>query len=84
MVISVLSSLPLYMMLFLKIPTWVVDQIDKVMRSFFWKESGEISSCSCLVRWEEVCQPKESGGLGILYLKPVSYTHLTLPTKRIV
>jgi len=32
---SVLSSLPLYMMLFHKIPTWVVDQIDKVRRSFF-------------------------------------------------
>jgi len=64
--------MPLYMMSFHKIPKWVIDQIDKMRRSFLWKGSRDISPCVCLVRWEEVCRLKDEGGLGIANLKQMN------------
>jgi len=66
---SVLTAMPLYMMLCYKIPAWVKNQIDKMRRNFLWKGGREVSSSSCLVHWIEVCWPKSQGGLGVLSLQ---------------
>lgn len=45
-----------------------VQAIDKIRRSFFWKElDHQDSPCRKLhaVRWEAICQLKQAGGLGI-------------------
>ena len=48
------------------------DQIDKIRRSFFWKVGREITSSVCLVNWDEVCQPKSQGGLGVHSLQTMN------------
>jgi len=52
-----------------KIPVWARGQIDKMRRNCFWKGGREASSSTCLVNWEEVCLPKDQGGLGVQSLQ---------------
>ncbi|KAJ4775309.1 RNA-directed DNA polymerase (reverse transcriptase)-related family protein [Rhynchospora pubera] len=52
----------------IKLPTWLINQIDRVSRSFLWKGSDVCHGGHCLVNWEKCCLPKINGGLGILHL----------------
>ncbi|PON41703.1 hypothetical protein PanWU01x14_287660 [Parasponia andersonii] len=45
-------------------PTTVAKDIEKVMRDFRWN-GGNDEKYDHLVAWEDVCQPKAKGGLGI-------------------
>lgn len=66
---SILSSVPIYIMLGLKIPQWVIDEIDKNRRRFLWHGTTEQQKGYNLAKWTTICQPKLIGGLGILDLK---------------
>ncbi|KAL8468116.1 hypothetical protein ACS0TY_031378 [Phlomoides rotata] len=44
---------------FLPIPVTVIKRIESVCKTFLW------GSCRGLVAWDDVCKPKESGGLGL-------------------
>lgn len=60
---AVLSSIPIY-----KMPTWVVQTVEKLMRDFLWEgmDDGKIRH---LVNWEVVGSSKTNGGLGVTPLK---------------
>jgi hypothetical protein len=38
MVRFVLSAIPVYLLIAMKIPKWVINSIDKIQRGFIWKE----------------------------------------------
>jgi len=61
---SVLSSLPMYMMLFFEIPKGVRKKLDYFRSRFFW-QSDEHKRKYRLAKWDILCQQKEQGGLGI-------------------
>jgi hypothetical protein len=46
-------------------PAWLLDEVNKWMRAFFWAGKEEVKGGQCLVAWRSICQPKEFGGLGI-------------------
>ena len=61
---SVLSSMPTYMMGIFNIHEGVHAQMDSVMSQFFWR--GDCSKFKYhMIKWENVCLPKDFGGLGI-------------------
>ena len=67
MVNSVLDSLLVYVMSSLLLPQTTIKAMDSKRRAFLWSadREGHVSPGACLVAWEDLCCPKESGGLGV-------------------
>ncbi|KAJ3697089.1 hypothetical protein LUZ61_000794 [Rhynchospora tenuis] len=65
---TVLTALPLHYMQVIKLPNWLVKQLDGMRRSFFWKGREKCLGGHCLVNWAKCCLPRKCGGLGILNL----------------
>lgn len=62
----VLSSIPIYSMLSLDLPKWVLKAIDKRRRGFLWKGQNNANGGSCPFAWEAVARPIQFGGLAFL------------------
>ena len=61
---SIVGALPSYAIQFVYFPTQVCENINKVERNFLWGSTMKIRKFS-LVCWENMCRPKECGGLGL-------------------
>nr|CAB3470977.1 unnamed protein product [Digitaria exilis] len=62
---AVLDSQLVYMMSVMLIPQGVLDAMDRRRHAFFWSGDDSVHGSQCLVAWENTCQPKDQGGLGI-------------------
>ncbi|KAL0294970.1 UNVERIFIED_CONTAM: hypothetical protein Sradi_6858100 [Sesamum radiatum] len=60
---SVLGSLHIYWSSVFILPKSIIKVIEQYMRTFLWK--GASGSGLVNVSWDQVCKPKEEGGLGI-------------------
>ncbi|WVZ48782.1 hypothetical protein U9M48_000191 [Paspalum notatum var. saurae] len=61
----VLSSLPMFMLFFFKVPKGVLQKMDYCRSKFYWQNDQHRKKYR-LARSEILCQPKDQGGLGIL------------------
>jgi len=61
----VLTAIPIYLLVAIRVPKWFIRAVDKIRRSFLWKGRKEANGGSCLVAWEKVMRPIDLGGLGI-------------------
>ncbi|XP_071674511.1 uncharacterized protein [Lolium perenne] len=50
-------------------PAWLLEEINKWMRAFFWAGKDEVQGGQCLVAWKTICKPKKFGGLGVKDLR---------------
>ncbi|KAJ4818941.1 RNA-directed DNA polymerase (reverse transcriptase)-related family protein [Rhynchospora pubera] len=69
LVCSVLSSIPIFFMSVFRLPSWVINSIDKLRRSFLWGHFGTSNRGLNLLAWDRVCMPKNLGGFGVLNLR---------------
>jgi len=65
----VITTIPIYLLIAIRVPKWFIRAVDKIRRSFLWKGRKEINGGSCLVAWEKVMRPIDLGGLGIRNLE---------------
>jgi hypothetical protein len=61
---SVLQALPVYLFSALAAPTFILNTLRMLQRSFLWQGNKEGRKMS-LVSWQKVCNPKKAGGLGL-------------------
>ncbi|KAJ0568314.1 putative RNA-directed DNA polymerase [Helianthus annuus] len=73
---SVLNSLPTYFFSLYKAPAKVIDELERIRRSFFWSGSDENSYTSWMA-WEKVIAPIEYGGLGFGSLRDANLAMLS-------
>jgi hypothetical protein len=64
---SSLSSIPLYMLSFYRVPKGSLGRMNMHRSRFLWEEEKGKKKYH-LVGWDIVCLPKDQGGLGILNL----------------
>jgi len=74
---STLCSLPIYYMSLFTIPTNIASGLEKIMRDFLWNSNDNGNGLHWL-NWNEVCRPKQQGGLGI---RPLRVMNEALKTK---
>ena len=71
----VLNTIPLFYLSVCKAPESIYKSIISIQRRFLWgwgKENRPI----VWVSWEDVCKPKEEGGLGIIDIRKFNYALL--------
>ena len=69
---SCLDSIPSYWLGLHKVPSSVCNAIERFRRKFLWGEftnPAEEKRTLHLINWTSICQPKNSGGLGIQKIK---------------
>jgi hypothetical protein len=64
---SALCSMSLYFLLFLNLPTILINQLDRILRQCLWRDKD--GPKQSLAAWEMICKPKVNGGLGIVNIK---------------
>jgi hypothetical protein len=73
---SVLNSIPIFYLSYLKIPIQVWKRVRRMQREFLWGAKVGRKKISW-VKWEEVCKPKNQGGLGVRDIRAVNISLLT-------
>ena len=67
---TVITSLIIFALCTLKFPPKILDLLDKIRRKCLWRKKTEQGDkCNSMAAWSMVCQPKRSGGLGIINLR---------------
>lgn len=61
---SVLTSMPMFLLSFFEIPVGVRKRMAFYRFRFFW-QSDEVERKYRLSKWDNICRPKEQGGLGV-------------------
>jgi hypothetical protein len=66
---SVISARPIHQLMVAEAPAWVLEELVKWMRAFFWAGKKEVNGGQCLVAWDTICRPTQFGGLGVKDLR---------------
>ncbi|XP_073360310.1 uncharacterized protein [Aegilops tauschii subsp. strangulata] len=71
-----LSRLLLFIMSFYSFPETLHHEIGSVQARFYWAGEGDKQKYH-MVRWSEICKPRDQGGLGIMSSKRMNLALLT-------
>lgn len=60
---AVVQAIPTYIINCFKLPIGLCNEIEGLIRKFWWGQRGDCRKIHW-VRWEELCKPKNEGGMG--------------------
>uniref|UniRef100_A0A803PBK2 Reverse transcriptase domain-containing protein n=1 Tax=Cannabis sativa TaxID=3483 RepID=A0A803PBK2_CANSA len=69
---SVLQSILNYFMSTVQVPQTLCDELDKILARFWWIGNKERKHYQAYKSWNEICQPKGCGGLGLRRLNDMN------------
>jgi len=69
----VLTSMLIYIIMALDLPSWALKAIDKIRRGFLWKGRRDVRGGHCLLAWPKVTRSLNLGGLGISNLQNLGW-----------
>ncbi|MCH79823.1 LINE-1 reverse transcriptase like [Trifolium medium] len=72
---SVLNSLPIFYLSYMKMPAQVIKKVIRIQREFLWGGVNGGKKISW-IKWRVVCQHKNNGGLGVRDVKAVNLSLL--------
>ncbi|KAH1193918.1 putative ribonuclease H protein [Glycine max] len=75
---AVLTALPLFYMSFFRAPSAVIKRLTTIQRQFLWGGNLEGKKIAW-ISWQQVCAPREKGGLGIKDIKAFNRALLIKP-----
>jgi hypothetical protein len=61
----VLSAMPIYVILALELPVWMINALEGICRGFLWTSKASARGGNYPIAWSDVCLPTRLGGLGI-------------------
>jgi hypothetical protein len=70
-----LTSIPIYLMSFIKFPKWAIRIINTHLANCLWNDNAEAHKIH-LVNWDSVAMLKDFGGLGIPNLRDLNISLL--------
>ncbi|PNX76224.1 ribonuclease H [Trifolium pratense] len=72
---SVLNSIPIFSMSFMKMPAKMVKKVTRIQREFLW---GGVNGGKRLswIKWSVMCNEKKNGGLGVRDIKAANLSLL--------
>jgi hypothetical protein len=62
----VLTSMLIYLIMAMDLPSWALKPIDKIRRGFPWKGRKDVIGGHYLIAWPKVARPPNLGGLGLV------------------
>lgn len=62
---SVLSALPVYLHIAMRVPKSFITEMERIMRRFLWAGTEDLRGGKCKVQWTKMARPVKYGGLGI-------------------
>lgn len=74
---SVLQAIPTYSMATFKLPSGLCNSLDRITKKFGWSNKLEKEGFYALKAWEDICKPKEKGGLGFRYFEDINLAFLS-------
>jgi hypothetical protein len=66
---SAIMARPIHQVLLAEAPVWMLVEINKWARDFFWAGKDKVNGGQCLVSWQQICTPVCYGGLGVKDLR---------------
>ncbi|KAH7547090.1 hypothetical protein FEM48_Zijuj01G0270200 [Ziziphus jujuba var. spinosa] len=64
--------MPTYSMTTFLLPSGVYDDLDGLVRKFWWESKPNAIGYLALKAWKDICKPKEFGGLGFRKFKDMN------------
>lgn len=69
---SVIQAILVYTMSTFRIPSGICNDLDALVRKFWWGQKLRAKGFFALKSWKDICSPKNSGGLGFRLFKDLN------------
>jgi hypothetical protein len=66
---SVMAARVVHQFIVAEAPAWLLEEINKSLRGFFWAGKERANGGQCLVAWNQICKPHVFGGLRVKNLR---------------